>query len=55
MHSIGPILLAVIGFLLLAFCVITEGEPTLVPLVLIAASAVWYAVARARRRRLPLS
>ena len=50
MQSVGPALLGVIVFLLLAFCVITEGEPTLVPLVLISASAVWFTVARIRRR-----
>lgn len=51
MQSIGPGLLAVIGFVLMCFCMYTEGEPAAIPLLLIVTAGVWYAVARIRRER----
>lgn len=51
MQSIGPALLATVGFALMFFCMYTEGEPTALPLAAIAFSGVWYAVARLRRRQ----
>lgn len=50
MHTIGPALLATLGTLLLLFCIFTEGEPTAIPLLLLAVSGVWYAAMRLRRR-----
>ena len=50
MQTIGPALLAGFGFLLMLFCMYTEGEPTALPLAMILAAAVWYVVARFRKR-----
>ena len=51
MKSIGPALLAAIGFALLFFCMYTEGEPTAIPLLAIAVAGVWYAIGRFRGRQ----
>jgi len=51
MRSIGPALLAAIGFGLMFFCMYTEGEPAAIPLLLIVVSGVWYAAVRIRRRQ----
>ena len=51
MHTFGPAVLAVLGFMLMFLCMYTEGEPTAIALLLIIASGLWYAVARFHVRR----
>ena len=51
MQSLGPAILALLGFMLMFFCMYTEGEPTAIPLLLIIISGVWYAAARIHDRR----
>ena len=50
-HTLIPMLVTAIGAVLLAYMVYAEGEPGLLPLVLVMGGLAWYVVARVRSRR----
>jgi hypothetical protein len=49
-HQTIPIVITAIGVALLAYMIPVEGEPGLIPLLLIVVGVGWYFVARARSR-----
>jgi hypothetical protein len=53
MSTFAPKLLIAIGLALLAYMIVVESEPGLVPLLLIGAGIGWYLAARARLRSRP--
>lgn len=50
-HKMLSALTALAGFLLMAFMIIVESEPSAIPLLLIVIGAAWYLTTRARMRK----
>jgi hypothetical protein len=46
-----PLFIVAIGLMLLGYMVTVEGEPGLVPLLMLAIGTVWFFLARQRQRR----
>ena len=51
MSTFAPKLIILIGIALLAYMIVVESEPGLIPLLVIVAGIAWYLGARARLRR----
>lgn len=50
-RTLIPLLVSAVGAVLMAYMVYAEGEPGLLPLLLVTGGLIWYAIARARPRR----
>ena len=50
-HTLAPISVTICGIALLAYMVYAEGEPGVIPLLLIGVGLGWYIAARIRSRR----